>query len=240
MLTVAGHKKETVTECIEGSAEDSAVQIAVLAIGIDFTVGDECACQKQLVSCMVTQGMHGLALLTAVFLQLVTFVCNDEVGIEFQQFRLKDSGTLIIHDHDFQTIGLADFGKLLPFLCGCTFQNRQRIWESSEFFKLLFPHTEDGQRCNNKDAVDPAKLIKDAGDSDGSDRLSGTHFHEQSHAVASKIRREKAEPHAGKIKSLLLMVIRLDRNRHRKGSIRHRPHLLASHEFQCFLHLCRE
>ena len=189
---------------------------------------------------MVTQGMHGLALLTAVFLQLVPFIGNDEVGIVFQQFRFKDSGTFVIHHHDFQPIGLADFGKLLSFLCGCTFQNGQRIWESSEFFKLFFPHTEDGQWCNNKDAVDPAKLIKDAGDSDGSDRLSGTHFHEQSHAVASKIRREKAESHAGKIKSLLLMVIRSDSNRHRKGFIRHRPHLLASHEFQCFLHLCRE
>ena len=183
VIAVSAHIEITTAKSIEACPENLFVQKAVLGKDIQFFVGNECTGQKQFISRLIPQMVHGFRLCSAVFLDFVCLVCNDKVGIKGKQFFLQSPCRFIIDNSDLQTISV-QLGKLFFFLCTAAFQNSQLIWKSSKTCKFLFPDRENRQWCCDQDSSDMTILIQNSNNGNAGDGLSAAHFHEQCHAIA--------------------------------------------------------
>ena len=98
----ASHDGVSVSELIEVLSEDRRIQEAVLAVDVDRIVLHWRPREDQLISCLVSQLVHRLALSCVVSLDSLAFVSDDHVRIELLQ-RLEDSvspcGLVVDHGH---------------------------------------------------------------------------------------------------------------------------------------------
>ena len=58
------------------------------------------------------------------------------------------------------------------------------VVKGGEAFKLVLPYAEDGQRRDHQQVLDFSLQPQTADDGDGSQRLAGTHLHEQRRSAA--------------------------------------------------------
>ena len=68
MVSVAAHIEVPIAERIERCAENRRIEETILREHIQFAVRDDRSREKQLVSCLVTDAVHPLALRSAVLL----------------------------------------------------------------------------------------------------------------------------------------------------------------------------
>ena len=183
MVPIATHIEITTAKSIEACPEDLFIQKTILGKDIQFFVGDECSSQKQLISRLIPQMVHGFGLRCTIFFDLMCLICYDKVGIKGKQFFLQSPSGFIIDNSDLQTIPM-QLGKLFFFLCTAAFQNSQLIWKSSKTCKFLFPDRENRQWCCDQDSSDISILIQNSNNGNAGDGLSAAHFHEQCHAIA--------------------------------------------------------
>ena len=182
MVPIAAHIEITTTKSIEACPEDLFVQKAVLGKDIQFFVGDECSSQKQLISRLIPQMVHGFGLRCTIFFDLMCLICYDKVGMKGKKVFLQSPCRFIIDNSDLQIIPV-QLGKLFFFLCTAAFQNSQLIWKSSKTCKFLFPDRENRQWCCDQDSSDMTILIQNSNNGNAGDGLSAAHFHEQCHAI---------------------------------------------------------
>ena len=161
---------------------EMVLAIAAIVFSITFFVGDECSSQKQLISRLIPQMVHGFGLRCTIFFDLMCLICYDKVGMKGKKVFLQSPCRFIIDNSDLQIIP-AQLGKLFFFLCTAAFQNSQLIWKSSKTCKFLFPDRENRQWCCDQDSSDMTILIQNSNNGNAGDGLSAAHFHEQCHAI---------------------------------------------------------
>ena len=218
MVTVAAHVKILITEGIERCSEYLRIKESVLREHIHLAVRDDRTRKEQLVFRLIADVVHSLALGGSVLLQFVSFVRDHQVGVICQQFFFEPPRTFVIHDHYLQAL-VRQLGQLLLFLCRCTFEDRQRIWEVGELFKFLFPDAKDGKRRYYQHTVDLAVLVHTSRHGNAHDCFAGTHFHQECRASALKTLVKYTELIADECKGSFLMVIRRCLDRHHQFDI---------------------
>ena len=209
MVSVATHIEVPIAERIERCAENRRIEEAILREYIQFAVHDDRSREKQLVSCLVTDAVHPLALGSAVLLQLVRLVCNHEVCIVGKQLLFEPPCALVIYDHDLQALG-RQVGQVPPLLRRRTLEHGQSIWKVCELLELFFPYTEYGKRRDDQHTIDFSSLIHTARHGDAHYRFASAHFHQQSGASALEALIKYAELVTRKGERFSLMCIRDD------------------------------
>ena len=82
VIAVSAHIEITTAKSIEACPENLFVQKAVLGKDIQFFVGNECTGQKQFISRLIPQMVHGFGLRCTIFFDLMCLICYDKVGMK--------------------------------------------------------------------------------------------------------------------------------------------------------------
>ena len=182
-LKVAHHVEVAVAEQVEAVAVDRRVNEFVLAEYIDGLVGNDRAGEQQAVFCLRAQPVQRPARGDVVGLDLVTLVADDAVRLPCSQLLLQAPRRFIIHHQHLQggPVHVADGVGLAR---AAAREHSEVVAEGGEAFKLVLPYAEDGQRRDHQQVLDFSLQPQTADDGDGSQRLAGTHLHEQRRSAA--------------------------------------------------------
>ena len=100
IAAVARHVEKDIPKCVKATAEDGLIKEAILAEHVQFPVCDDRPGQEQLVPCLVPQVVHRFRLRRASFLEFVSLIGDDEVGIVGQQLIFEPPCALVVHHHN--------------------------------------------------------------------------------------------------------------------------------------------
>ena len=183
VVAIAHHVEVVVAEQVETVAVDRRVGEFVLAEYVDGLVGDDRAGEQQAVFRLRAQPVQRPARGDVVGLDLVALVADDAVRLPCGKFLLQAPRGFVVHHQYLQggPVHVADGVGLARAGAG---EHGEVVVESGEAFKLVLPHTEDGQRRDHQQALDARLLPERTYDGDGGERLSRAHFHEQRRSAA--------------------------------------------------------